>query len=158
MAIEVRMAEDEVDAVIAYRGLKQMHGEGGIPGTFDDLKVLTNVLRMVKGPGSVVFLAMDGDELAGVLPLWEQGYWYSTDRHLIDKGFYVVPAHRGGEAGKLLLEMAKRTADDTGLPIFITIFNGRRRRGGRSDWERLGATLGYHPQGAVLAHFPETNP
>ena len=153
--LEVKLAEDEVDAVLTFRALKQMHDEGGLPGTFDALKVLANVLRMVRDPGGAVLMAMDGDVLCGVLPLWEQGYWFSsTDRHLIDKGFYVLPDHRNGEAGKLLLDTAKQASDDCGLPVYITIFNGRRKRGGRSQWERVGATLGYTPMGAMMAHFP----
>lgn len=155
MPIEIRLGEDEVDAVMAFRALKQMHEEGTVPGGFDEVKVLSNLLRMVKGPNSAVLLAMDGEQLAGVLTLWQQDYWYSSaDRHLIDKGFYVLPEHRNSDAARQLLRAAMQVSEDTRQPVYITIFNGRRKRGGRSEWERLGATLGYNPQGAVLAHFP----
>lgn len=154
--VEVHMADDEVDAVLAFRAYKQMYDEGGIPGSFGPVKALTHVLRFMKGPGSVVLLAMDGDLVAGVLTLAESGFWFNDDgRWIEDKGLYVLPAYRDGDAFKLLLEAAKDISDDTGLIVVITINNGRRKRGGRSGWERIGATLGYTNRGATLAHFPE---
>lgn len=157
--LEVHMADGEVDAVLAFRAYSQMYAEGGIPGSFSPVKTLTHVLRFMKGPGSVVLLVMDGDLVAGVLSLVEQGYWYSEDSRWIgDAGLYVLPDYRNGEAMKLLLEQAKIAGDDAGLPVFITILNGRRKRGGRSEWERLGATLGYSNRGATLAHFPGEHP
>lgn len=156
MPVEVHMAEGEVDAVLAFRAYSQMHAEGGIPCSFSPLKTLTNVLRFMKGPGSVVLLAMDGDFVAGVLTLAECTYWCSeTDKLLEDKGLYVTPDHRGGDALKLLLDAAKIISDDAGFPVFITINNGRRMRGARSEWERIGATLGYLNRGATLAHYPK---
>ena len=77
MAVEVHMAEGEIDAILAFRAYKLMYDEGGIPGTFSPVKTLTHVLRFVQGPGSVVLLAMDGDLLAGVLTLTESGFWFS---------------------------------------------------------------------------------
>lgn len=157
MAIEVVMAESDVDALLAFRAYQQMHAEGTVPGTIHPVKMLTLLLRWVKGPGSVVLLAMDGDNVAGVLTLVENGFWYALDSetYLSDRGFYVLPDYRGGEVSKLLLNAAKTVGDDAGLSVFITINNGRRKRGGRSGWERIGATLGYVNRGAVLAHIPE---
>lgn len=155
MPVEVRSADGEADAILVYRAFKAMHQEGGIPGPFHDLKVLTNVLRLVNGPGSVVLMAMDGDTLHGVLGLYQQTYWFNEEAFLEDKGFYVLPEHRDGAAFDALLTEAKALSDTTGLSIYITLNNGLRKRGGRSKWERRGMTLGYHPQGAVLAHSPE---
>lgn len=157
MALEVRMAADEVDAVLVFRALKAFHDGGGVPGAFDPVKVLANVLSMVRDPGRTALMAMDGDIVAGVLCLVRAGnyWWSSTDSFIEDKGFYVYPQYEGQDAGKLLLDEAKALSDHMRLPVFITVFNGRRKRGGRSQWERLGATLGYQPRGAVLAHFPE---
>lgn len=156
VSLEVRLAEGEADAIAAFKAYQQMHAEGCVPGAFDPLKTLTNVLRFIKGPGSVVLLAMDGDTLAGVLTLAESSYWYNqTDKWLCDKGLYVLPEHRNGEAFALLLDAAKSISDDTGLAVFIFINNGNRKRGGRSPWERVGLTLGYENRGAILAHSPE---
>jgi hypothetical protein len=141
---------------MALRAYRQMHDEGGVPGTFSPVKTLTNLFRFMKGPGSVLLLVMDGDVVAGVLVLCESGYWFSEDgRFLEDKGLYVVKDYRDGDALKLLLETAANVGDDAKLPVFITINNGRRTRGGRSAWERVGATLGYVNRGATLAHYPE---
>jgi hypothetical protein len=157
MALELRMAENERDAVLVFRAYKQMHEEGLVPGALNERKLLFRVLGMVKTPGSVVLMVMDGDTLAGVISLYEQSYWYSDDRHLIDKGLYVVPEYRDGAAFDMLLDAAKSLSDDLGIPCFLFIFNAKRKRGGqRSGWERAGATLGYTNRGAILAHHPET--
>lgn len=155
MPIELRIGENEQDAVLTFKAYKAMHDEGLVPGSFDPVKTLRNVLRMVKEPGACVLMVMDGPELAGVLSLYEDGYWWSHDTHLTDKGLFIYPDYRDGEAFAVLMEAAARTSDDLGLPVFITVFNGRRKRGGRSKWERVGATLGYDNRGATIAHYPE---
>lgn len=159
------MAETERDVVLVFRAYKQMHDEGLVPGSFNPTKVLSNVMRLVKGQGACVFMVMDGDKLAAVLSLLEQSYWYAddsrlpagqrNDKHLIDKGLYVLPEYRDGEAIDMLLAQAKETADQLGIPCFLFIFNAKRKRGARSGWERAGATLGYTNRGAILAHYPE---
>jgi hypothetical protein len=155
--LEVRLAQDEADAMLVFHALKAFYDEGGVPGSFDPVKVLANVLSMVKDRGRCALMAMDGDTLAGVLCLVESGpYWWSTtDRFIEDKGFYVYPQYEAGDAGKLLLETARALSDHRQMPVYISIFNARRKRGARSKWERVGATLDYNPRGAVLAHFPE---
>ena len=105
--------------------------------------------RVAKAVGEPV--ECGGEALAGVISLYEQGYWYSeTDRHLIDKGLYVHPEHRDGGALDMLLDAARQTADDLGIPcyIFNLTYNAkRRRRPSRNGWERSGT---------ILAHTPET--
>lgn len=156
MPIEIHMAEGEIDAILAFRAYAQMHQEGGVPGTISPIKMLTNIFRFMNGPGSVVLLAMEGDLVAGVLTLTEETCWYSEDARVIgDKGLFVLKDHRDGDAAKQLLEAAQKVGDDAGLPVFITINSGRRKRGARSEWERIGATLGYVNRGATLAHFPK---
>lgn len=155
MTIALHMADGPVDAIHAFKAYTAMYAEGLVPGTFSAQKALTNVLRFVNGPDSVVMLAMDGAQCAGVLTLVKSGCWYSeTSRVMEDKGFYVLPTYRGGDARRVLLQGAIDLSDDTGLPVFITVNNGRRKRGTRSDWERIGVTLGYENRGATLAHFP----
>src|SRR3954469_15569803 len=128
MPVEIRFAEDEVDAVLAFRAYTQMYDEGLVPGSFSPVKTLTNVLRCMKGPGSVVLLAMDDDLVAGVLTLAEETCWFSEDARVIgDKGLYVTKEYRNSEAAKLLLDAAKSVGDDAGLPVFITINSGRRK-------------------------------
>lgn len=156
MAVELRIAESEQDIALIFRAYKQMHDEGGVPGTFHQMKTMTNIVRLVRGPGACVLMAMDGDELAGVLSLYEEAYWWSEDSHIGDKGFYILPEYRQGDAFSVLMTAAKQASDDSGLPVFITIFNAKRRRGAHAEWERIGATLGYINQGAAIAHFPET--
>lgn len=155
--IEVRLAESKEDVVLAYQAYAAMHGEGLAPpdATLSPLKTLTNLFRFMSDPGSVLLLAMDGASVAGVLVLAESTYWFSeTGRYISDKGLYVLPQYRGGEAAKVLLSAAQEAGDDAGCPVFITIINERRKRGSRSDWERIGATLGYINKGATLAHYP----
>jgi hypothetical protein len=150
------MAEGAQDAILAFRAYKEMHEASDFPGTFSPVKTLTHILRFIQGPDSVVFLAFDGEDAIGVLTLTKGSFWFSEDGMCLeDKGLFVRAKHRG-EAGKLLLEAARDLSNDTGLIVFITIINGRRKRGGRSEWERIGATLGYSNLGATMAHFPET--
>lgn len=153
-SITFRLAEDDADAILVFRTYIEMHDEGCVPGPIDKVKTLTNCIAMVQGPKSAVLMAMDGDEIAGVLALVEDGYWWNTERCLADKGLYVRKNFRGTDAIDILLSEAIALSDQTGLPLYITINNLMRRRGGKSPWERLGITLGYHPQGAVLAHYP----
>lgn len=157
MALELRIAETEQDAVLAFLAYKKMYDEGLVPGSFYPVKVLARLLRMMQGPDSCVFMVMDGDKLAGVLSLWREPYWYGfdDDLHLSDKGLYVMPEYRGGETFNMLLDGAREASDTLGIPCYLTVFNFKRQRGGRSKWERLGATLGYINRGAVIAHFPE---
>lgn len=155
MALELRVAEGRDDAIKAFVLFKAMHEEGLVPGSFHPLKTLSNVLRMVNGPGSCVLMAMNGDEAVGVLGLFEEAYWWSEDRFLGDKGFYVLPKYRDAGAFDVLLQAAQQAGDDLGLQVVITIANHRRKRGTRSKWERVGATLGYSNLGAVIARDPE---
>jgi GNAT superfamily N-acetyltransferase len=155
MAVEVREARDDVDCVLVHGAYMMMHAEGGIPGRVDAQMAMEKVFRWRDGPGSVIFMAMDDDELVGILSVTEAKYWWNGDPFLEDKGFYVLPEYRGGEAGGLLLKAARDLSDGVGQDCYITIMNGLRQRGARSDWERAGFTIGYHPRGAVLVHRPE---
>lgn len=154
--IDIRMAEDDADIVLVFRAFLMMHAEGCVPGPINQVKTLTNVARMVRGPNSAVIMAMAGDdELAGVLALVEDGYWWNDDRFLADKGLYVLPNHRDGDAFERLLGAAAQAGDDAGMAVYLTINNIKRKRGGGSKWERIGATLAYTKQGAILAHTPQ---
>lgn len=148
MALELRIAENEQDAVLAFRAYKEMHSDGFAPGSFHPVKTLTNLLRVIKGPGSALLMAMDGDKLAGVLALIEQSYWYSEDRNLIDKGLYVLPEYRDSGALDILLDAAADLSDDLGIICFIFRLNGVSRRGASSQarWKRGGN---------IIIHFPK---
>src|SRR3954451_8677936 len=79
------MAEAEVDALIYMR-------------TIHD--------TVTQGAG---FMALIAGEIAGYLGLWKSQYDYSKAFFLHDRGFYVLPAHRGA-AGAALLSEARAIA------------------------------------------------
>lgn len=153
MPVKIRMAESEQDAVLVFKAFQMMHAGGTVPGPIDNLKTLTNVIRLVKGPRSCVLMAMAGDELAGICGLIQDVYWWNHDEFLTDKGLFVLPKYENGGTFQALIKAAQQAGDDLGIPVYLTINNGRRKRGAGSKWERIGATLGYTNRGAILAHF-----
>src|SRR5258708_1713326 len=80
------MAEAEVDALIYWRTIHDTVREGA------------------------GLIAMIGEEIAGYLGLWKSRYDYSKAFFLHDRGFYVLPAHRGGAVDAALLREARTIA------------------------------------------------
>lgn len=156
MPLELKVAESPEDIVMVFRAYKAMHDEGLAPGTFDGGKALSRIMRWVAGPNSFVLMVMDGDNLAGVVTMIEETYWWSKDDScLADKGLYVLPEYRDGGAFELLLGAVRDASSDLGVPAAVTIQNIKRKRGARTAWERIGATLGFGILGAIIAHRKE---
>lgn len=153
---EIRLAEGEADAARAFKLLMHRAEEGGIPGTVDKGMLLQHVIEMMSTQGACILLAFRGEETVGMLSLCETDLFYGPDIVLIDRTFHVLPQYRGADVGKALLAEAKALSDHTGKALYITITNSNRKRGPRTQWERVGAMLGYQPMGAMIAHVPET--
>jgi GNAT superfamily N-acetyltransferase len=153
---EIRLAEGEDDGMSAFHLLMDRAREGGIPGTVDPEKLAQHVHEMMNTQGACILLAFRGKKAVGMLSLCESDLFYGPDIVLIDRTFHVLPKYRGDDVGKALLAEAKLLADHTGKALYITITNSKRKRGPRTQWERVGAMLGYQPMGAMIAHVPET--
>jgi GNAT superfamily N-acetyltransferase len=125
------MAEAEVDALIYMRTIHDTVREGaGLIATVDG-------------------------EIAGYLGLWKSRYDYSKASFLHDRGFYVLPRHRGGAVGAALLREARTIADEAGLSLKIIDTNPRKRRA-QSRLARTAEIIGYMPAGRILTFCPET--
>jgi hypothetical protein len=154
--MEVELAETDADAIAVHRILMMMDAEGCGPVPADPADAMQFIFEMMHTDGSCVLMAMDEGALVGTIGLCTAPFWLNLSRSFIsDRWLYVIPSHRDGSARKFLMRAAQQIGDDAGAPVYITINNGRRKRGPRSEWERLGATIGYQPLGAVIAHFPE---
>lgn len=97
------------------------------------------------------FLAFHGSRPVGVIGLWKEPQWYSSEPSLNELFFFVLDPWRG-KAGKALLKAAKDESDRTGMKLIVRIINPRKRRAGLSI---IGETLGYSPIGPLLYACPE---
>jgi GNAT superfamily N-acetyltransferase len=118
------MAEAEVDALIYMRTIHDTVREGA------------GLIAIVNG------------EIAGYLGLWKSRYDYSKAFFLHDRGFYVLPAHRGA-VGAALLQEARAIAQEGGFTLKIIDTNPSRRRRAVT-----GQILGFRPAGRVFTEIP----
>jgi len=95
-----------------------------------------------------VWVAVHGDEIAGVMGVDECTLWYSETPVLETQFFYIAPEHRGSEIAKWLLGDAKEYADHVEMPLFVSITNPNRGHD-RSPATRMAVRAGYVPMGYV---------
>ncbi len=119
------MAEAEVDALIYWRTIHDTVREGA------------GLIASVNG------------EIAGYLGLWTSQYDYSKAFFLHDRGFYVLPAHRG-TVGAALLQEARAIAQEGGLTLKIIDTNPSKQR----RRAVTGQILGFRPAGRVFTEIP----
>jgi GNAT superfamily N-acetyltransferase len=119
------MAEAEVDALIYWRTIQDTVREGA------------GLIAMIDG------------KIAGYLGLWKSRYDYSKAFFLHDRGFYVLPAHRGGAVGAALLQEARAIAQEGDLTLKIIDTNPSKRRRAVT-----GQILGFRPAGRVFTEIP----
>src|ERR1044071_7493776 len=66
------------------------------------------------GGESVIFLALDGDAVAGFVQLYPSFWSVAACRSWILNDLYVVPERRGTGVGRMLMERARAHAVETG--------------------------------------------
>jgi GNAT superfamily N-acetyltransferase len=123
------MAEAEVDALIYWR-------------TIHD--------TVTQGAG---LIAVIGQNIVGYLGLWKSQYDYAKASFLHDRGFYVLPAHRGGAVGAALLREARTIADDAELSLKIIDTNPTKKRRATSRIALTAEILGYAPAGRIITYY-----
>lgn len=97
------------------------HSMGRLSGKNHDVK---KVLQwVVQNVAYAAWIAEIDGFPVGSISLHEDSTWYSSDIHLTDGWFYVIPELRNSGVGLMLLEHAKEFARDKGLPLLVGVFN-----------------------------------
>jgi GNAT superfamily N-acetyltransferase len=104
---------DEMCALI-----KVMHDENGV-GRLDQSKVRGAISEVIASGGCLV--AKQDGRIVGSVGLIMDEWWYSSEKALIDRWFFVHPDHRKfGHATRLIAAM-KAAADTSGLPVVLQV-------------------------------------
>jgi GNAT superfamily N-acetyltransferase len=155
LSLLIREPESEAD-LVALHLLMLMRGEEFARVPINPVKVMERlVTAREQSENNRVLMAVHNCHLVGYLCIERAEHWYSDAPFLTDWGFYVLPQHRNGNVGPALLQEARLIAEQKGLPLFITINNPSRRRGGRTSMERAAALISFVPAGAALAFGKE---
>lgn len=136
-----RKADSDDDVRAVFNLLMIMHDEQGM-APLDPVKTMQRIYDAVFGGSCFV---VDGDDcLVGSIGLVVADYWYSMDKYLTDRWFFVRKEARNGSVGKALLIAARGEAETHGLPLFVNVTNPTRRYG------KIGDLVGFFPLGKTL--------
>lgn len=96
--------------------------------------VVYNVNQMAFG------VEHDG-KLVGTLGLHRTAPWYSDSEYLADGWFYVLPEYRKTGVGKMLIDEAKKFAEEVKLPLIIGVFTSEDVNTKAQVMQKLGLTM-----------------
>jgi GNAT superfamily N-acetyltransferase len=96
--------------------------------------VVFNVNQMAFG------VEEDG-KLVGTLGLHRTAPWYSDSEYLADGWFYVLPEYRKTGVGKMLIDEAKKFAEEVKLPLIIGVFTSEDATTKAQVMQKLGLTM-----------------
>lgn len=96
--------------------------------------VVFNVNQMAFG------VEEDG-KLVGTLGLHRTSPWYSDSEYLADGWFYVLPEYRKTGVGKMLIDEAKKFAEEAKLPLIIGVFTSEDADTKAQVMQKLGLTM-----------------
>ena len=96
--------------------------------------VVFNVNQMAFG------VEEDG-KLVGTLGLHRTSPWYSDSEYLADGWFYVLPEYRKTGVGKMLIDEAKKFAEEAKLPLIIGVFTSEDATIKAQVMQKLGLTM-----------------
>jgi GNAT superfamily N-acetyltransferase len=145
-AVIIRFAQSDDDIVAIHRFMIA-HAAAEIAEAEVDALIYMRTIHDTVREGAGL-MAMIGGAIAGYLGLWKSQYDYSKAYFLHDRGFYVLPAHRG-VAGAALLQEARAIAQEGELALKIIDTNPSKRRRAVT-----GQILGFRPAGRVFTEFP----
>jgi len=140
----IRLAQTDDDIVAIHRFMIAHAAAEMAEAKVDALIYMQTIHDTVK-EGAGLIAMIDG-AIAGYLGLWKSRYDYSKACFLHDRGFYVLPAHRGA-VGAALLQEARAIAQEGGLTLKIIDTNPSRRR------RAVTQILGFWPAGRVFTEF-----
>jgi len=90
-------------------------------------KSLTLIANMIDNPDSWIFLAMDGDVIAGMFAVNKTSPWYSDDPILDEGWVYVRRSHRTSRAIFHLIKEVKFLSQALGdLPVMVDVVTAHR--------------------------------
>ena len=96
--------------------------------------VVFNVNQMAFG------VEEDG-RLIGTIGLHRTSPWYSDSEYLADGWFYVLPEYRKTGVGKMLIDEAKKFAEEVKLPLIIGVFTSEDATTKAQVMQKLGLTM-----------------
>lgn len=96
--------------------------------------VLFNVNQMAFG-------VEENGRLIGTIGLHRTSPWYSDSEYLADGWFYVLPEYRKTGVGKMLIDEAKKFAEEVKLPLIIGVFTSEDATTKAQVMQKLGLTM-----------------
>ena len=97
--------------------------------------VVFNVNQMAFG------VEEEDGKLVGTLGLHRTSPWYSDSEYLADGWFYVLPEYRKTGVGKMLIDEAKKFAEEVKLPLIIGVFTSEDADTKAQVMQKLGLTM-----------------
>jgi len=89
----------------------------------------------------MAFGVEDEGKLIGSLGLHRTSPWYSDSEYLADGWFYVLPEYRKTGVGKMLIDEAKKFADEAKLPLIIGVFTSEDAETKAKVMQKMGMTM-----------------
>lgn len=88
----------------------------------------------------MAFGVEENGKLVGTLGLHRTSPWYSDSEYLADGWFYVLPEYRKTGVGKMLIDEAKKFAEEVKLPLIIGVFTSEDADTKAQVMKKLGLT------------------
>lgn len=121
--MKLRLCEPTDLRILLELGRQLVEEPGTTHLALDERKAITQTALSVQNRLAIGVENKKG-ELCGAILLLPQQPWYSSEFALFEVGLFVRKDARKSTAAYLLLNAAKAVADDMGLPLFLTPFNG----------------------------------
>lgn len=106
-----------------------------------NLNLEKGVQWVIYNVGQVAFGVEDEGKLIGSLGLHRTTPWYSDSEYLADGWFYVLPEYRKTGVGKMLINEAKKFAEEAKLPLIIGVFTSEDADTKAQVMQKLGLTM-----------------
>jgi GNAT superfamily N-acetyltransferase len=96
---------------------------------------------VVYNANQMAFGVEENGKLVGTLGLHRTSPWYSDSEYLADGWFYVLPEYRKTGVGKMLIDEAKKFAEEVKLPLIIGVFTSEDVNTKAQVMQKLGLTM-----------------
>jgi GNAT superfamily N-acetyltransferase len=104
---------------------RMLHEENAISDWSEDC-IRAAVNKAVAGDRSLMAVIGPVGRPVAMIHLFIGNFWYSRNPHLEELYTYVHPAHRRSNYAKMLIEFAKRAADQLKMPLLIGVVSNHR--------------------------------
>jgi GNAT superfamily N-acetyltransferase len=89
----------------------------------------------------MTFGVEDEGKLVGSIGLHRTSPWYSDSEYLADGWFYVLPEYRKTGVGKMLIDAAKKFAEEAKLPLIVGVFTSEDADTKAQVMQKLGLSM-----------------